>query len=150
LCCEKQKLLMYMLLFRVQLTYYWFSFLSLFLYLLLPLLSSHCTIKPRRRCQPNEPIARNVVLGVRVTKAIEWRRLRLRRGSSLRIPFPIGMGLGRGPCSSQKFFCIFFFIMVHFDAFWSTFYTNCNCHYHVHDINSNILKLHMVNSATNR
>jgi len=31
--------------------------------------------------------------------------------------------------------------MVHFDAFWSTFYTNCNCHYD-HDINSNIVKLH--------
>jgi len=33
---------------------------------------------------------------------------------------------------------------------WSTFYTNCNCHYDVHDINSNILKLHMLNSAAKK
>ena len=33
---------------------------------------------------------------------------------------------------------------------WSTFYSNCNCHYDVHDINSNILKLHMLNSAAKR
>ena len=42
--------------------------------------------------------------------------------------------------------------MAHFDAFWSTFYTNCNklnCHCD-HDINSNILKLLMLNSAVKR
>jgi len=30
------------------------------------------------------------------------------------------------------------------------FYTNCNCHYDVHDINGKILKLHMLNSAAKR
>jgi len=30
---------------------------------------------------------------------------------------------------------------------WSTFYTNCNCHYDVQDINGDILKLHMLKSA---
>jgi len=33
--------------------------------------------------------------------------------------------------------------MVHFDAFWSTFYTNCNCHYDVHDISSGPTKINM-------
>ena len=40
--------------------------------------------------------------------------------------------------------------MVHFDAFWGTFCTDCNRHYNVHDINSNILKLHMLNNAAKR
>jgi len=50
------------------------------------------------------------------------------------------------------FFCIFSFKMVHFDAFWTLEHilTKCNCHYDVHDINSNILKLHMLNSAAKR
>ena len=40
------------------------------------------------------------------------------------------------PCSAG----IFSFKMMHFGAFWSTFYTNCNCHYYnVHAINSKIL-----------
>jgi len=38
--------------------------------------------------------------------------------------------------------------MVHLDEFWSTFYTNH--HYDVHDINTNILKLHMLNGAAKR
>jgi len=64
------------------------------------------------------------------------------------IPSQWGWSLGGGCAPSQKIFLyIFSFKMVHSDVFWSTFYTNCNCHYDVHDINSNILKLHMFNSA---
>jgi len=59
----------------------------------------------------------------------------------------MGMESGRGLCPSPEKNSIFSFKIVHFDAFWSTFYTNCNCHYDVHDINSNIIKLHMLNIA---
>ena len=39
--------------------------------------------------------------------------------------------------------------MVHFDAFWNTFYTNCSLIVTM-IMNSNILKLHMLNSAAKR
>ena len=39
--------------------------------------------------------------------------------------------------------------MIHLDAFWSIFYTNCNCLYD-RGIKSNILKLHMFNSAAKK
>ena len=38
-------------------------------------------------------------------------------------------------------------ILMH-SGLWSTFYTNCNCHYDVDDIN--IPKLHMLNSAAKK
>ena len=60
------------------------------------------------------------------------------------------VGSGRGLFPLPTKICTFFYKMVYFDAFWSTFYTNCNCHYDVHDINSNILKLHMLNSAAKK
>jgi len=58
--------------------------------------------------------------GVRVPKAIEWRRRRRRRGGVWGggIPLSSGGGVWGGGC---KNFGIFYFEMVHFDAFWRTF-----------------------------
>jgi len=47
-------------------------------------------------------------------------------------PLPSGGWVRGGGCAPpRKFFCILSFKMAHFDAFWSTFYTNCNCLYEV-------------------
>jgi len=52
----------------------------------------------------------------------------------------VGADRGEACCGGgcQIFLCVFAFEMVHFDhAFWSTFYTNCNCHYDVHNVSKN-------------
>jgi len=54
----------------------------------------------------------------------------------------------KAPTGWSRERAIFSFKTVHFDALWGTFYTNCNYHYD-HDINSNVLKFHMLNSAAN-
>ena len=66
------------------------------------------------------PVSRNVVWGlwgVRVPKALEWRRPRRRQGWGLGRGY-VGVGSGEGAVPNLG---IFSFEMVHFDAFWSTF-----------------------------
>jgi len=60
---------------------------------------------------------------------------------------PVQMESGEGAVSPPRKIFVFSIKMVHFNAFWSTFYTNFKCHYDVLDTNSNILKPHMLNSA---